>query len=72
MSFIKKEVMGANIFQGFPMTSLNFSSATYLALEKRYVLFEDQFLLAVEDFISKKLKLVKDSISDTNKIHSKS
>ena len=35
-------------------------------------MFEDQFLLVVEDFISEQLNLIKDSISDIKKMHSES
>lgn len=52
--------------------SLNFASATSLALAKCSYLFKDQFLLVVEDFISEQLNLIKDSISDIKKTHSES
>lgn len=60
------------IFVQLLLGSLNFASATSLALAKCSFLFEDQFLLVVEDFISEQLKLIKDSISDIKKMHSES
>jgi len=54
------------------LESLNFASATSLALAKCSFLFEDQFLLVVEDFISEQLNLIKNSISDIKKMHSES
>ena len=55
------------------LESLNFASATSLALAKCSFLFEDQFLLVVEDFISEQLNLIKKkSISDIKKMQSES
>ncbi|XP_059065966.1 uncharacterized protein LOC131061428 isoform X2 [Cryptomeria japonica] len=53
------------------LVSLSFASATSSALAKCSYLFEDQFLLRVEDFISEQLTLIKVAISDIKQIHGK-
>ncbi|KAH9324088.1 hypothetical protein KI387_004266, partial [Taxus chinensis] len=66
-----KEESHSSTFIQLLLASLSFASAISSTLTRCSYLFEDQFLLIVEDFISDQLTLIKVAISDIKKMHCK-